>query len=520
VGLTVSPLEPMPWSEAPIPPGVRSRPTRLGELMPVAARTAAECDAELERVAVVEGALAAYKAEIVARRARLSSAADDRKAGEPGAASPDWAPAPDDDPLPEVSEFFPDELAVTMNCSRAAAVTMADVSLTLVERLRATWAALADGKIDWPRARALAVELGWPTRECDPEVIAAVESAVLPGAMGLSVTRLKAAVQRELIARDAASAERRRKRKERGADVSINSLGDGMSELRAQMPTPMANATFAAIDSHARLAKSGGDPRRLGQLRAGVLADLALRPWDTSRPPVTAHVTVLAPLDALTGRAAAWHGASPFARPGPAAPVGEVDGRPITASQLRELLAQLDMLELRAPVHGDLTIAITDSDGTLRAAITRPQLERIVRHGCPDHPDGTCACSVLHRPAEVDRYRPSPGHYVFVHTRDRMCRFPGCGKRAEWADVDHVIAHAVGGVTDCCNLCCLCRRHHRLKTHASGWRFEMSPDGMLTVTTPTGVSRTTHPPGLDILREHLNPWGHSPPQPDEDPPPF
>jgi hypothetical protein len=75
-------------------------------------------------------------------------------------------------------------------------------------------------------------------------------------------------------------------------------------------------------------------------------------------------------------------------------------------------------------------------------------------------------------------------------------------------------------VTDCCNLCCLCRRHHRLKTHASGWRFEMSPDGMLTVTTPTGVSRTTHPPGLDILREHLNPWGHSPPQPDEDPPPF
>jgi hypothetical protein len=488
--------------------------------MPVASRTAAECDAELQRIAVAEGALAAYKAEIVTRRARLSSSADDRRAGTAGAASPHWATAPEDDPLPEVSEFFPEELALTLNCSRAAALSLGDVSVTLVERLPATWAALADGDIDWPRARAMALELGWPARECDPEVIAAVEAAVLPGAMGLSITRLKAAIQRELIARDAEAADRRRARKERSADVSIHSLGDGMSELRAQLPTPMANATFAAIDSHARLAKSGGDPHALGQLRAGVLADLVLRPWDTSRAPVSAHVTVLAPLDALTGRAAAWHAASPFAAPGTAAPVGEVDGQPITAAQLRELLAQLDMLELRAPADGALTIAITDPDGTLRAAITRPQLERIVRHGCPEHPDGTCACSVLDRPAEVDRYRPSPGQYLFVHTRDRLCRFPGCGKRAHWADVDHVIPHAAGGATDCTNLCCLCRRHHRLKTHAAGWRFEMSPDGMLTVTTPTGVSRTTHPPGLDILREHLAPWSHSPPQPDEDPPPF
>ena len=496
VGLTVSPLEPMPGSDAPLPAGVRSRPTRLGELMPVAARSAAECDVELQRIALAEGALAAYKAEIVTRRARLSSSAADRKAGEPGAASPNWTTAPEDDPLPEVSEFFPEELALTLNCSRAAALALGEVSVTLVERLPATWAALADGEIDWPRARAIAQELGWPTRECDPDVVAAVEAAVLPGAMGMSITRLRAAIQRELIARDAEATERRRKRKERNADVRIHSLGDGMSELRAQMPTTLANAAFAAIDSHARMAKSAGDSRLLGQLRTGVLADLVLRPWDTSRPPVTAHVTVLAPLDALTGRAAGWHAASPFARPGTAAPVGEVNGQPITAGHLRELLAQLDWMELRAPTAGDLTIAITDPDGTLRAAITRPQLERIVRHGCPDHPDGTCACSVLDRPAEIDRYRPSPGQYLYVHTRDRLCRFPGCGRRAQWADVDHVIPHGAGGVTDCDNLCCLCRRHHRLKTHATGWRFELSPDGMLTVTTPTGVSRTTHPPGL------------------------
>ena len=42
----------------------------------------------------------------------------------------------------------------------------------------------------------------------------------------------------------------------------------------------------------------------------------------------------------------------------------------------------------------------------------------------------------------------------------------------------------------------LCRRHHRLKTHAPGWRFTMTADGVLSVTTPSGVTRTTHPPGL------------------------
>jgi hypothetical protein len=83
-----------------------------------------------------------------------------------------------------------------------------------------------------------------------------------------------------------------------------------------------------------------------------------------------------------------------------------------------------------------------------------------------------------------------------VTTRDRTCRFPTCGQRVGWADADHVVPHAHGGATDCANLCCLCRSHHRLKTFARGWRFTMSDDGVLTVTTPSGVTRTTRPPGM------------------------
>jgi hypothetical protein len=506
VGVTVVPLEPMPWLEVPPPPGVEVHPTRLGELMPVGARTRSELAAELERVGVVEGQLAAYKTEIVAAMARLSSDADDPQSGEPGAASPRWSSG--ENLLPEVSEFFPDELGQVLRCSRAAATTQAEVALTLVERLPAVWTALADGRLDWPRARALALELGWPARATDPEVVAEVAATVLPEAMEQSVKRLRAATHRELLARDAAAAERRRARAERAADVTVHSLGDGLAELRATMPAPLAAATREALDSYARMAQADGEQRPVGQLRVGLLADLVLRPWDSDRPRVTADLTVLAPLDAL--------------RPTASAAVAEASGQPITAAHLRELLAQLNALcpgGLQPPECGTLTLGIVDpGDGALRAAFTRPELERLVRRGCPDHPTSDCGCGVLDRPTPIDRYRPTPAQYRHVRTRDRTCRFPGCGSRAGWADVDHVIPHARGGPTECDNLCCLCRRHHRLKTHAPGWRFVLTADGVLTVTTPSGVTRTTRPPGLDLLARAT---GRQPPdQPDDDPPPF
>jgi hypothetical protein len=201
--------------------------------------------------------------------------------------------------------------------------------------------------------------------------------------------------------------------------------------------------------------------------------------------------------------------------------VGEVSGQPITAAHLRELLTQLDALcpgGLQAPMGGTLTIGLVEADsGELRATVTRPELRRLVRRGCPDHPTEACGCAVLDRPAAVNRYRPTPATRRFLRTRDRTCRHPGCGNRAEWADLDHVIPHGRGGPTDCDNLCCLCRRHHRLKTHARGWLFVLLPDGTLSVTTPTGVTRTTRPPGM------APPTAPGPARgqpPTDDPPPF
>jgi hypothetical protein len=78
--------------------------------------------------------------------------------------------------------------------------------------------------------------------------------------------------------------------------------------------------------------------------------------------------------------------------------------------------------------------------------------------------------------------------------RDRTCVFPGCTRPARRCDVDHIIeydhdAEAEGrrqpGPTQTDNLACLCRFHHRLKTH-SAWRYTMTAPGIFEWTSPHG----------------------------------
>jgi hypothetical protein len=282
VGVTVASLHPDPWPEV-LPAGVvSSRPSRLGDLLSVAVMTPAQKAVQLQRVQEAKSVLAAYEAELVVGLAGDSPATVDRRRGQVGAASEEWA----EDLLDEdVSEFFADELALVLNCSRTAATQLWEQATTLRKRLPATWAALADGWLDWPRARAVAAELGWPARETPDDVLAAVESVVLPQATDLSSTRLRALVRAELIRADPAAADRRREKAQRQADVTVRGVGNGMGELRAFMPYPEAAGVRAQVDARARALKAAGDERRIGQLRAAVLHDLVTRSWE-DRPRV------------------------------------------------------------------------------------------------------------------------------------------------------------------------------------------------------------------------------------------
>jgi hypothetical protein len=499
VGLTINQLRmPPPAGAELVPAGGHSHPTRLGELMPVATRDDVGLGEEMRRANIVDSRLWAYRLEMIAQLAARRRDDRDRAPGQPGAAVPGWRRA--SWVLEGYSEFLPDEVALIMNCSRAEATRLSEAALVLFHGMPDTWAALADGELSWPRARAIAAEIVRHGPELEADVRAAVEAVVLSQAAELPVGRLRALVRAELLKRDAEAANRRRRQAEAAADVRLRrSVHDGMAEVVTVLPQPIAAAMVGTVDAYARQAKAEGDVRLLGQLRAEVMAASMLRPWDDSRPPVTAELRVLAPLNALLPDPA-----DPMSGGAPAG-IAAVEDESITAAHLRALLTALDAVcpgGLQAPTGGSLYLDLLGGGGNLLATLSRRELELAARRGCPTHPDGDCRCAVVTRPPPTANYRPTTAQRRWGRARDRHCRHPGCLNRVGWTDLDHVIAHADGGATDCENLCCLCRRHHRLKTHSPGWTFRLDADGALLVTTPTGVTRISRPPGAAWLEPY------------------
>jgi hypothetical protein len=128
------------------------------------------------------------------------------------------------------------------------------------------------------------------------------------------------------------------------------------------------------------------------------------------------------------------------------------------------------------------------------ATLGRAELEQTVRAWCGREDAHLQVLPVLDLAdhTATDRYEV-PGR-----TKERVdlvagcCAFPWCTRPARACDHDHVVPHARGGATCECNLAPLCRRHHRLKTHA-GWRY-----------TPleTGSWLWSDPFGQQFLRDH------------------
>ncbi|MGY1813569.1 HNH endonuclease signature motif containing protein [Blastococcus sp. SYSU D00820] len=348
--------------------------------------------------------------------------------------------------------------------------------MLLTGKLAPTWAELFAGRLTVRKARILLDLLG----DADDEVAAGVQARVLPGAEHRPPSRLADRTRYHLYRLDADARDRRRRTAERTADVSVQRTADDLGRLVIEGPLPQVHAARAAVDSYARWLRADGDPRPIGRLRSAAALDLLLRPWDTTRPPVTAQLTVHVGISTLRG------GSEP----------GELDGQVVSAAQCREVLAALDMLGLQSPpAGGSLTFSLDDATtGQTVAVATRGEVRRGA--GGPG----------LRRPAGTTRYGPRAAQRRYVEARDRTCRMPGCRRRPGRCDIDHVQPYDAGGPTECQNLCCLCRRHHRIKTHARGWSFTLLPDGRLIVRTPSGVTRTTQPPGWATDPEPDPPW--------------
>lgn len=127
-----------------------------------------------------------------------------------------------------------------------------------------------------------------------------------------------------------------------------------------------------------------------------------------------------------------------------------------------------------------------------------------LEHGPPLRPETArrlaCDASVVRilerdgRPLSVGRRTRSlpPALRRALRSRDRTCRFPGCGQR-RFLHAHHVEHWAHGGPTDLSNLIHLCAFHHRL-VHEGGYTIYCGTSGGVTFRRPDGHAVEVVPP--------------------------
>ena len=115
-----------------------------------------------------------------------------------------------------------------------------------------------------------------------------VERRVLAGAADVTPGRLRARLQRAVIAVDPSGAERRRKASEADRRIECHDTGNGTAVLGgAHLPAGPAIAADNRLHAIAKALKTDGDTRTLGQLSADVFLALLLGTHPGSGLPTT-----------------------------------------------------------------------------------------------------------------------------------------------------------------------------------------------------------------------------------------
>lgn len=337
------------------------------------------------------------------------------------------------------------EVGVALNWSPATARTRVHEAVDLVTDRSATLAALREGRIDWPRVRAI-LEALVPLQSAAAVL---VEAQALQRASRQTPAQLRSFLRREVARHDARGADERHRSAVEDRRVVFTPLSDGMTELWALLPADAAVELEAHLNSAANR-RAAGDGRSADQRRADALADL------------------VAAGTSMRGPAADGIGPS----------LGAKSRRPEVALTvpLGTLLGLGDepaYLAGYGPIPDVLARRLA-ADGIWRRILTDPASGTVLDVG-------------------RTRYEPPTGLDDFVRTRDGTCRFPGCRRRASACDLDHTVPFPAGG-TSAANLHALCRAHHRLK-HESEWEVRVDGEpNRLVWTSPAARQYATTAP--------------------------
>ncbi len=353
-------------------------------------------------------------------------------------------------------------------------------ALTLLDEYPTTLDALADGRIS-ARHAAVIREAGAPLH--DAETRALFERTVLERASVDTPARTQAFAERLVEELRADSVTERHEEATKARRVWIEDLGDGMSQLGVVASSPLIHGMWDRLTRQGRAVRAAAAPapsdhddtaaaavhdtRTLDQVRADLVCDLVL----TGQPAIDPTV------DCSPGGLGAVRAQVSISIPA------------LTAAGIDDRGATLDGV---CPI---------DAETARRLLVDAPAWERVVTHPVT----GTVLA--------VDSYRRTEAMKRFLAARDMHCRFPGCRQPARRCDHDHNLDWARGGPTALCNLACLCKCHHTLKTETD-WRAHQLPDGSIRWTSPLGRQAVDRPERAVVFRPDPLP------PPSGDPPPF
>lgn len=333
-----------------------------------------------------------------------------------------------------------------------------------------------------------------------PDRLRSVEAAMVVWLVGRprTVGQMSARMRRLILAARAAAGQDSPGPDARDRRVWVEAAGvDGLATLIAHLPPTDALAVRAVLSALAHDPTSPTDTRTREQRRTDLLTTMITGapatygdPADIDLAPaggpggaggVGVQVTVTIPADTLSG--------------GPIP--GEVPGYgPLPATSARDLAARTT--SCRALVYHPDTGRLLGLSTLLRSGLPGAPAAVAACTDPPGPPGGDTAGGEGVAVRWLDALPPGAGYahppvmQRLVKARDVTCRAPGCTQAAAACDCDHVVPYP-RGATSPANTCCLCRRHHRLKTHAPDWHTRSDEHGHVLWTTPTGHTLATDP---------------------------
>ncbi len=314
----------------------------------------------------------------------------------------------------------------------------ARAQVDLVDRvgacMPASWTALDSGDLSLTHVKAL----HRASRDCPPQIAAAVEAQLVPRAVarGWTPGQLAREARKLIISIDPDGAAEREEAARQRSDVEFFPGEDGMCSLNAYGPAPMVRELADVIDERAAGMRRDGDDRPIGMRRFQALCDAVLGSSAQATPESRrAHTVVMVDLSTLLGL---------NDQPGELVGFG-----PITAQTARRIAA----------------------DSTLRRLVTDPVTGNGIDLG--------------------RKYRPSQLLRDLVRLTKPRCSMIGCNRPAYQCEIDHRQEHNRGGDTNDQNLQPLCKLHHQLKT-MKRWKVGVNADGQPTWTSFLGFTYVSH----------------------------